>query len=99
MEKVIWLLFGDPSVPTAVADRLRPVAGDPSVLGLTVNQHDAEAAEAPPPVPYPPGEAVHVAQVSAWLANYQGRGAVESEVAALGLPFAAYLVVESMVDD
>jgi hypothetical protein len=64
-----------------------------------VNQHDAAAAEAPPPVPYPPGEAVHVAQVSAWLANYQGRGIVESEVAALGLPFAAYLVVESMVDD
>lgn len=99
MEKVIWLLWGDPSVPTEVVDALRPLAADRSVLGLVVNQHDEAAAEAPPPVPYPEGEPVHVAEVTAWLANYQGRAAVEGAVAGLGLPWAAYLVVESVVDD
>lgn len=98
MEKVIWLLWSDPRGPTEVVDHLRPIADDPGVLGLTVNQHDRAAAEAPPPVPYP-DEPVHVAQVSAWLANYQEYGKVELTIAALGLPFAAYLVVESVVED
>lgn len=98
MEKVVWLLWGDPGGPTDLVDHLRPLADEPWVLGLTVNQHDAAAAEAPPPVPYP-DEPVHVAQVSAWLANYQEHGEVERTIAALGLPFGAYLVVESVVDD
>jgi len=42
---------------------------------------------------------VHVVEVSAWLANYQGRGLVDDAVAGLGMPWAAYLVVESVVDD
>jgi hypothetical protein len=99
VEKVLWLLWGDPSSPTDVVDQLRPLVGDPTVLGLVVNQHDSAAAEAPPPVPYPEDELVHVAAVSAWVANYQRREPVEAAVAGLGLTSAAYLVVESVVDD
>jgi hypothetical protein len=98
VEKVIWLVWGDPATPTDVVDRLRPLVADPSVLGLVVNQHDEAAAEAPPPVPYPLGEPVHVVEVSAWLANYQARSAVDRAVQDLG-PSAAYLVTESVVDD
>jgi hypothetical protein len=99
MEKVVWLAWGDPLTPTDVVEMLRPLTGDPAVLGLAVNQHDDAAAEAPPPVPYPTDESVHVVEVWAWLANYQGRGPVDDAVAGLGMPWAAYLVVESVVDD
>jgi hypothetical protein len=99
VEKVVWLAWGDPARPTDVVDRFRPLAADPSVLGLVLNQHDEEAAEAPPPVPYPAGEDVHVVEVGAWVANYQRREAVEAVVASLGMPWAAYLVAESVVDD
>jgi hypothetical protein len=99
LEKVVWLVWGDPSGPTEVVDGLRPLAAVAEVAGLVVNQHDVSAAAAPPPVPYPADEAVHVAEVAAWLPSYQQRGAVEEAVAALGLPFDAYLVVESVVDD
>jgi hypothetical protein len=98
VEKVVWLAWGDPATPLDVVDRFRPLVGDPSVLGLSVAQHDAEAAEAPPPVPYP-DEPVHLVEVGAWLANYQRREPVEAVVDSLGLPWAAYLVVESVVDD
>jgi hypothetical protein len=99
VEKVVWLLWGDPARPTDVVDRLRPLVAEPSVLGLGVAQHDQSAAEAPPPVPYPADEQVHVAEAWAWLANYQSRQVVEDAIAGLELPWAAYLVVESVVDD
>jgi hypothetical protein len=76
VEKVIWLLRGDPGASVDVVDALRDLALEPGVLGLAVNQHDDAAAEAPSPAPGPPDEAVHVAQVSAWFANYQERGVV-----------------------
>ena len=99
MEKVIWLLRGDPGASIDVVDALRDLALEPAVLGLAVNQHDDAAVPAPSPAPGPPDEAVHVAQVSAWFANYQERGVVEEAVAALGLHADSYLVVESLVDD
>lgn len=99
MEKIVWLLWGDGSEPVDVVDGLRPLAGHRGVRALTVNQHDTDAAAATSPAPGPAGEAVHVAQVSAFVDNYQERGVVEEAVAALGLPWHAYLVVESLVDD
>lgn len=99
MEKVIWLLWGDGRETVDVVDRLRPLAAEPSVRALTVNQHDPAAAEAPSPAPGPEGEPVPLVEVSAWFDNYQGRSVVEDVVGALDLPFHAYLVVESLVDD
>lgn len=99
MEKVVWLLWGSPDEPVDVVDRLRSLAADPSVVALTVNQHDTAASAATSPAPGPEGEAVHVAQVSAFVASYQRRSAIEDAVAGIGLPYDAYLVVESLVDD
>lgn len=99
MEKVVWLLWGDPASTVDVVDAFRPLTAKSEVLGLTVNQHDKEAAEAPSPAPGPEGEAVQVAEVTAWFENYQRRSVVEDAVAELSLPFDAYLVVESVVDD
>lgn len=99
MEKVIWLLRGEQGASVDVVDALRDLALEPAVLGLGVNQHDDDAVPAPSPAPGPPDEATHVAQVSAWFANYQDRGVVEEAVAGLGLHADSYLVVESLVDD
>lgn len=99
MEKVIWLVRGDGRDTFDVVDALRELADAPEVHGLTVNQHDDTAAEAPSPAPGPEGEDTHVVQVSAWFANYQQRGVVDEAVQALGRPADAYLVVESLVDD
>lgn len=105
MEKVVYLAWGDPS-PT-VGDGLREVLlGDlaPRLLslavrGLSVNIHDGAADRAPSPAPPPAGEAPHVAQVSVWLDSYQRRSGVEEALAALGLDWGAYLVVESLYED
>ena len=99
VEKVIWLLRGPGSASVDVVDALRDVALEPSVLGLTVNQHDDAALEAPSPAPAPDGETTHVVEVSAWFDNYQGRGVVDEAVELLGLTTDSYLVVESLVDD
>lgn len=99
MEKVVWLLWGPAGEPVDVVDRFRPLAADPSVLALTVLQHDEAAAGAPSPVPIPDGERTHVAQVSAFLDCYERRDAVESLVAATGHEASAYLVSESLYDD
>lgn len=96
---MIWLLRGDGRATFDVVDALRHLALEPSVLGLTINQHDDRAAEAPSPAPGPIDEATHVAQVSAWLRNYQERAVVDEAVALLGLHADSYLVVESLVDD
>jgi len=99
MEKVIWLLRGEQGVTVDVVDAVRDLALEPAVLGLTVNQHDDEAALAPSPAPGPDDEATHLAEVSAWFRNYQERGVVDEAIAALGLHVDSYLVVESLVDD
>jgi hypothetical protein len=99
VEKVIWLLRGNGHASVDVVDAVRDLALEPAVLGLTVNQHDDAAAEAPSPAPGPDDEATHVVQVSAWFRNYQERGVVEEAVSALGLHAESYLVVESLVDD
>lgn len=99
MEKVIWLLWGDPSETLDVVDRLRPLVDEPAVRALVVNQHDAAANAAPSPVPAPPAEPTHLAEVGAWFDNYQHRTVVEDAIARLGRASHAYLVVESLVDD
>jgi hypothetical protein len=105
VEKVIFLLWGDgsPDSGDALRDRILgttvPGLPDSKVRGLSVNVHDGDAAPAPSPAPPPAGEEPHVAQVSVWLDSYEHRAEVESAVAALGLRWAAYLVVESLYDD
>ncbi len=105
MEKVIYLLWGDGAAESgdALRDRLlhetSPRLLASGVRGLGVNVHDGDAAPAPSPAPPPEGEDPHVAEVSVWLDNYEGRGDVEAAVAELGLRTAAYLVVESLYDD
>ncbi len=61
--------------------------------------HDAAAAEAPSPAPAADGERTHVAFASAWVDCYQRRAEADAAVAATGLPFDAYLVVESLYED
>ncbi|MEO7430005.1 MAG: hypothetical protein ABIY48_11565, partial [Acidimicrobiales bacterium] len=105
MEKVVYLLWGEPDASRGAALRsqlLREAA--PALLalggrGLTVNVHDTAAAEAPSPAPAPQGEAVHVAEVCVWVDSYDRRGAMDVVVAACELPLSAYLVVESLYDD
>lgn len=105
MEKLVHLLWGD----------LDPAAGDvlrmrllseiaPELLGLgvralTVNVHDSAAAEAPSPVAPPPGEPVHVAEVSCWVDSYDRRGPIEAALGRTGLDLSGYLVTESLYDD
>lgn len=105
MEKLVYLLWGpaDPARGDTLRDRL---LGDtaPAALGggaraLVVNVHDTAAAEAPAPVPTPPGEDPHVAELSVWLDCYERRGPVDEAVGALGLDWACYLVTESLVED
>ncbi len=101
----MYLLWGEPDAERG--DRLRAQLlseAAPSLLtlgarGLTVNVHDGAAAEAPSPAPGPPGEPVHVAEVSVWVDSYDRRGAMDDVVATCGLPVSAYLVLESLYDD
>ncbi len=76
-----------------------PGLAEAGVRANTVNVHDGEAAAAPSPAPPPAGEPPHVAEVSVWLDCYERRDRVDAAVGALGLPFAAYLVVESLYED
>ena len=105
MEKVIYLLWGDGSGPSGddLRDRLlaetAPALLAAGIRGLAVDVHDSEAAAAPSPAPGPTGEDPHVAEVSVWLDCYERRDAVDAALAGLGLPCAAYLVVESLYDD
>jgi hypothetical protein len=105
VEKVVYLVWGDSSAQAG--DRLRDqLLGDTAgallaagVHGLGINVHDGDASAAPSPAPPPEGEPAHVAEVSVWLDCYEHRHVVESALAALGLPTAGYLVVESLYDD
>ncbi len=105
MEKLIYVLWGDGAPDTGddlrarlIADtvpRLRQLGG----RGITVNVHDGEAALAPSPVPVPAGEDPHVAEVCVWLASYDRRAGADEAIGGAGLPFAGYLVTESLYED
>lgn len=105
MEKLVHLLWGapDPSAGDALRDqllaRVAPQLLELGVRGLTVNVHDTLAAAAPSPVPPPPGEPVHVAEVSCWVDSYDRRGPIDDALAGLGLDVSGYLVTESLYDD
>lgn len=105
MEKVVYLLWGDPASDAGDAlrdgllDDVAPALLAGGARALTVNVHDAAAALAPSPAPAPAGEAAHVAQVSAWVDAYDRRGGLDDVVRSAGLPVSAHLVVESVVDD
>ena len=105
MEKLVYLLWG-PGTPasgddlrTRLLEETAPALVAAGVRRLSVNVHDSAAAEAPSPVPTPPGEDPHVAEVSAWVDSYDGRAAVDDAMSALGLAWAGYLVVESLYED
>ncbi|MGH9017967.1 MAG: hypothetical protein ACRDY1_09500 [Acidimicrobiales bacterium] len=105
MEKVVYLLWGDGGADGGETLRERLLAETaPRLLGagargLGINVHDPAAAEAPSPMPAPAGEDPHCAQISVWLDSYDRRGPLDEAVAAVGLPGAAYLVVESLYED
>lgn len=101
----MYLLWGEPDGERGDGLRAQLLAeAAPSILtlgarGLTVNVHDGAADEAPSPAPGPPGEPVHVAEVSVWVDSYDRRGAIDDVVATCGLPVSSYLVLESLYDD
>jgi hypothetical protein len=105
VEKLVALLWGqpDPVAGDALRDRLLGDVGprllDGGNRALTVNVHDSAAAAAPSPAPAPEGEDTHVAQLSIWVDSYDRRGDLDAVVASAGLPWSAYLVVESLYDD
>ena len=105
MEKLIYLVWGagTPEEGDALRERLLGETGarleKAGVRGLSINVHDAEAAEAPSPAPPPGEEEPHVAEIAVWLDCYERRDEVEEAIAALGHRFAGYLVVESLYDD
>ncbi len=105
MEKLAYLVWGDGSPETG--ERLRSTLLTETVArledaggrGITVNVHDAAAAEAPAPVPTPEGEDPHVAEVTLWVDSYDRRPGVDEALAAPGLAWGGYLVVESLYED
>lgn len=105
MEKVVYLLWGegDPAGGDELGERLRtdvvPRIVSAETRGCSFSVHDRAAAVAPSPAPAPDGEATHVAELSVWLDCYERREEVDGAVGALGLPTAAYLVVESLYED
>ena len=105
MEKLVYVLWGDLAAQAgdAVRDTLitvtAPLLAQLGGRGITVNVHDTDADRAPSPVPVPPGEDPHVAEVSVWLDSYDHRPGFDEAIAASGLPFAAYLVSESLYED
>jgi hypothetical protein len=105
MEKLMYVLWGDGDVGAGadLRDRLLNLTA-PSLFAagaraLTVDVHDAEAAQAPPPMPTPEGEDPLAAIVSVWIDAYDRRSPFERALAELGYRFAGYLVVESVYDD
>ena len=105
MEKLVYLLWGrpDPALGDALRERLLGSIADVVLRGgahgLTVNVHDAAAAEAPSPAPGPADEPTHVAQVSVWVDSYDRRGDLDDIVSSAGHAASAYLVTESLYDD
>ncbi len=105
MEKLVYLMWGDgtPERGDLLRHRLlvetAPRLTDAGAHAVTVNVHDASAAEALSPVPTPDGEDPHVAQVSVWVDSYDRRAPVEQAILDVGLATAGYLVVESLYED
>jgi hypothetical protein len=105
MEKVIALVWGPGDAESG--DELRhqlleetaPRIRRAGVRAVTVNVHDSSADLAPSPAPGPADELPHVAQVSMWLDCYERTDGIDDALAALRLPTASYLVVESLYDD
>jgi len=105
VEKVVYLLWGTdgPGQGEALRDRLlvetAPLLLAAGARGLGINIHDDAAAVAPSPMPAPEGEAPHCAEISVWVDSYDRRRDFERAVVAVGLPWAGYLVVESLYED
>jgi hypothetical protein len=105
VEKLVYLLWGDGSSESgdALRDQLlgatAPRLQQLGAKSITVNVHDAEAAEAPSPVPTPAGEDPLVAEVSLWLDSYDKRAGIDQTLAGLGLTCSGYLVTESLYQD
>jgi hypothetical protein len=105
MEKIIALVWGPGDAESGEALRHQliedtmPRLRRGGVRAATVNVHDAAADPAPSPAPPPAGEQPHVAEISMWLDCYERTSEVDAALAALRLPTASYLVVESLYDD
>ncbi len=105
MEKVIALVWGPGDAESGDALRHQLVEDTvPRILragarAATFNVHDSAADQAPSPAPAPEGEQPHVAEVSMWLDCYERTSGIDAALADLALPFASYLVVESLYDD
>jgi hypothetical protein len=105
MEKLMYVLWGDgsPAQGDGLRDRiLGQVAPSLFASGgraLTVDVHDAAAAQAPPPMPTPEDEEILAAIVSVWIDAYDRRAPFEKALGSLGHRVAGYLVVESVYDD
>jgi hypothetical protein len=105
MEKLVYLLWG--SGDAGDGDALRqcllsdtgPALLERGARAVTVNVHDAAAAEAPSPMPAPDGEDPHMAEVSLWVDSYDRRQPFEALITSVGLRGAGYLVVESLYED
>ena len=103
MEKLVYILWGAaPGGSDVLRDRLvGEVAPRLAELGATrvsINVDDA-ASNCPSPVPTPPGEEPHVAEVSLWVDCYDRRAPFEDAIAGAGLRCAGYLVTESLYTD
>jgi hypothetical protein len=105
VEKLMYVVWGDGSAEQGDVLREQLLAKTAPTLfasgarGLTVDVHDVEAAQAPPPMPNPEDEASLAAIVSVWIDAYDRRAPFERALEALGRRFAGYLVVESVYDD
>ena len=101
----MYVVWGDggPAAGAELRDRLLTVTAPrlfaAGARALTVDVHDEEAAQAPPPMPTPEGEEPLAALVSVWIDAYDRRAPFERALAELGRRFAGYLVVESVYDD
>ena len=101
----MYVVWGDgsPEAGAELRDRLltetAPRLFAAGARALTVDVHDEEAAQAPPPMPTPDGEESLAALVSVWIDAYDRRAPFERALAELGRRFAGYLVVESVYDD
>ncbi len=105
MEKVIWVARGPASIDraalrTALVDGLAPgLLAEPDLCGLSMAIDDPEADVAPP-VPWPEGEDVLLATISAWLPAYDRHAPVSGRIDALavdrGLTVHGYVVTESL---
>ena len=102
MEKVVYLLWADePRTGDTVRDELlaaAPALSAAGARGIGVCVRDS-AADFPPPVPAPEGEALPVAEVSLWLDCHDRRGPCEEILARTCPRRAAYLVSEALYRD